>query len=158
MLLYRGVVPRLYFVEMVRWWCYIVWQRVCDIMQKYTVKNKKSSHGVFYVLLNAKNNETTIESFPYRFAVDMNLGDCVRSLGHGDFVRAWTTGDKLFLPLEPVVDWRLRYYVHNNFDCIDGLYFRYALARALAARKIMPSLSTTRNLAMFLQWPIEKSR
>ena len=130
MLLYRGVVPRLYFVEMVRWWCYIVWQRVCDIMQKYTVKNKKSGHGGFYVLLNTRNNETTIESFPYRFAVDMNLGDCVRELGHGDFVRAWSTGDKLFLPLEPVVDWRLRAYWLLNFVYSNWGDFFFIIAGA----------------------------
>ena len=38
----------------------------------------------------------------------------------------------------------------KNFDFDDGLFFRYALFRALWARGIMPTLSGANNLRLFL--------
>lgn len=118
-------------------------------MQKYVITDVKDN-GLFACVTMQNNKCINNHIFTSGFANGMRTGDRVFALGKYDMPIVWTYRDRIKFAIEPISDYRIRNFVSDNMDLMDGIYFRYVLMRALARRGIMPSIFVSNNLRMFL--------
>lgn len=121
-------------------------------MEKYIVDNIKINDFGANVVLTRKNGGVHKQYFPVNFVAGMQNGDIVRGLGQNDYIipPAWVYRGRLHLTVKPVSEYRIKNFISDKFGFGDGMYFRYALARALIGRGIMPTFSDANNLRLFL--------
>lgn len=121
-------------------------------MEKYIVDNIKINDFGANVVLTRKNGGVHKQHFPVNFVAGMHNGDIVRGLGKNDYIipPAWVYRGRLHLTVKPVSEYRIKNFISDKFGFGDGMYFRYALARALIGRGIKPTFSDANNLRLFL--------
>lgn len=121
-------------------------------MKKYVVDDIKENFLGNAVLLKRGRGFVYRQVFPLYFTDGMRRGDVVCGLGAKDFIipTAWVYRGRLDLTIEPVSEYRIKNFISDRFGFCDGIYFRYALARALWGRGITPTMNSTNNLRLFL--------
>ena len=128
-------------------------------MKKFVVDYIKNND--FYSSLLLCNGKMAYnQTVPSSFARGIACGDIVRGLGRSDvsFPVACMYRNRLCLVIEPCNDYAVRNFTKEYFSFTDGLYFQYAVARALAARGVRPTLNAVDNLRMFLNSMNNKAR
>lgn len=121
-------------------------------MEKYIVDNIKINDFGANVILTRKKGGVHKQHFPVNFVSGMRNGDIVSGLGVKDFIipTAWVYRGRLHLTVKPVSEYRIKNFISDMFGFGDGVYFRYALARALIGRGIKPTFNGANNLRLFL--------
>ena len=105
-------------------------------MQRYTVDDVRDN-GLFASVTMHNHGYKGHQTFPSDFVRGMKKGDRLVGVGQS-------------LPVEPVSDYGIRTFVTEKLGMMDGIHFRWVLCRALLKCGIMPTMSISNNLRLYL--------
>ena len=139
--------PLLFYGKLARGVVFLKGKRVCN-MQRYTVDDVRDN-GLFASVTMHNHGYMGHQTFPSDFVRGMKKGDRLVGIGQSLTV-VWTYHDRIHMLIEPVSDYGIRTFVTEKLGMRDGIHFRWVLCRALLKCGIMPTMSVSNNLRLYL--------